>query len=214
MSSNPTKGGSRSVPAVSPRAFVPTKGGDGGLPPQSIGSNWSRNGEDVLCGKSMRGTPSWGEYEASLVETADPTDRAHTVHRRETDSRGRLITSGGETLVPPSELQAVCGHRPGRQRRYPPSQMVGPEGHRVSVDSMFDRAAAAAWRLEGQGIPLGWGRAARRSNTVPIRIELFASMLDRDEAREIAQPRTFVRLSKREAESERETQAWLDAHDR
>ena len=128
--------------------FVPTRGGDGGALPRTA-SGWSKNDRDVIAGESIRGCGrnAWAAFVATLIETADPDDRAHAVHVNQADEAGRTITSGREVLLPAAELPVLPdGSLPGRPRRYPPSQMVGVGGARVGGDSMFDVAAATASR--------------------------------------------------------------------
>ena len=194
------------------RGFVPTKSGDGGSVLKRPSPRWARNAQDILCGQSLRGSPSWTEFEKNLVETADPSDRAHEVYIRESDQQGGVLLAGREMLIPAEELPCVDGAKPGCQRRYPRSQMFGPADREVSVDSMFDAMADAAWRLERQGVPLGWGRCTKQMNSVPLSVEVFASMLPRDDARAIVQQRTYVRVTKAEAEVHRQATAWLDRH--
>ena len=157
---------SRGARATSPRGagrskkrrkpFVPTKGGDGGTPARVVrGVNWNANALVVLTGASIRCKADRAAFELLLVETDDPSDRAHNQKKlfglnpdpRKDDSW--VLCGLGEIDLP--------GARPrSKPRRYHRSQVVGRPGYRVGFDSMFDAAAAAAQEYEDAGIELGW----------------------------------------------------------
>ena len=197
----------------------PRKGGDGGTLPQTR-SGWRFNAREVLAGESLRGTAAWPAFEASLIATDDPCDRAHAIHRPEVDGAGRTITSGAERLLSAFELPVGNrGDLPGKPRRYPPSQLVRIGDRTVSIDSMFDGPAAAAGRLQAQGIPLGWPViGASKRNAPPGRVPMCVRDLerlgmDRDSLRRIAQPQTWVRLPPTEAAEEQRATEWLRRHE-
>lgn len=196
------------------RGFVPTKGGDGGVLPRKR-TGWSNNDRAVLAGASLRGTPAWPVFDASLIETADDDDHAHGVHRPEADAAGRVFTSGLEMLVPASQLPFDAEfRRVGRRRRYPAALMVGRPGCRVSIDSMFDRAAMVASHLQGSGIELGWRtRATGTELREMVARSLGLSSRMRDPVRNLLEPRvgheTESEEGKREQAADREASAWL-----
>lgn len=115
----------------------PLRGGDGNAPASPGPVN--RNNKAVrIAGRAAVGVPT--------EPTADPADWAH----------GVIDRVSGKT-VPASELPArFHGHPPGKPREYPTHQLVGPPGRRVAFDSAFDAAAAAAARLQLEGVELGW----------------------------------------------------------
>jgi len=160
------KGSTGKVQKRRKKAFVPTKGGDGGTPaPVKRGANWAANGLVVLTGASIRGGDARAVFESVLVETTDPSDRAH--------NEKKLAAAGANPRRDDSWVLCTLGEidlpgaRPrSRPRRYHPSQVVGrverdADGvvlfdNRVGLDSMFDHAARDAQRLEDAGIEMGW----------------------------------------------------------
>lgn len=185
------------------------KAGDGGNLPPPRALAWAGNDRDILAGRSLRGTDAWPDFCKTLIETSDPSDRAHQVHATDTDASGREIIAGYDRLIPATELEEVDGARPGRQRRYPPCHMVGAPGAMISLDSMYDQAAIAAHRLEREGIPLGWGRALRSLGQDRLGVGDLIGLVGRDAAVAITAPNTFVRMSTRERDADRQTTEWL-----
>lgn len=148
------------------KAFVPTKGGDGGTPAKiRRGPNWSANGLVVLTGASIRGQDERAAFEAVLVATTDPSDRAHN-EKKLVDPNAPPHRDASFVLCALGEIDLPGSPPRSRPRRYHPSQVVGrveldEDGavrfdNRVGVDSMFDAAARAGQRLEDAGIEMGW----------------------------------------------------------
>lgn len=136
------------------KAFVPTKGGDGGVAvPRRRGPHWTDNGKVVLTGEQIPRAHR-AAFEAGLVRTTDPCDRAH-LHREPLANIPRQLDEAW-VLAEPGLLESRfgAGKLPGQLRRYHRSQMTS---RGVAYDSMFDGAAATAARLQGElDIDLGW----------------------------------------------------------
>lgn len=206
------------------KAFVPTKGGNGGRAVKmKRPRHWADNAMMVLTGSSIGGSSrdardERAAFEDALIETTDPCDRAH--------NRKKLVHPNAVPHLPQSWVLCALGEidLPGsapvsRARRYHRSQVVGraelgEDGetvfdNRVGLDSMFDHAARVAAGFERAGIVLGWGTSFPRERSAPLASERVVMMAahfagrSRDQVRNAVQQRTSVEMDAGEIEAQR-----------
>lgn len=203
---------SRHGPSVPAPAFTPTKGGDGGaFVPRRMPAHWEDNGRVVLTGDAIGGADRAG-FEAGLVETRDPCDRAHLWREQLAGVPRELPES--MVLADHDMLRSRFHGRalPGEPRRYHASQVTS---RGMPYDSMFDDAALTAARLQADlGIDLGWRtgfpRAQKRvyAGCEIERARALAGM-EGKQARRMLERKVRVSMTTREFQLEQEANALL-----
>lgn len=193
--------------------FVPTKGGDGGAyVPRVRPRHWDDNGKVVLTGEQIAGSQREG-FVASLVTTSDPSDRAH-LERDPVAGVPRELDEAW-VLADPGLLRSRYHGRtlPGELRRYHPSQVTS---RGIAYDSMFDGAALTAAYLQRElGIDLGWRTGFPRPHRIEYaeselaRARVFAGDPSEHGARRLVERRMKTRMTREEAELEREANRLL-----
>ena len=181
------------------------------------GPHWNDNNLVYLTGLDLNTTmpaEDFGVFLASLIETADPSDRAHT-HRRLVDEGMPKADESSWVLLSPVEIDHPIGknkRRTGKpkkttRRRYHPSQLTS---RGVAFDSMYDRVFAIAKDLQSSGVSLGWtvGREGDFSNAEQDRAKVLAGMNAR-EARAVFTQTTSHAMSKEERDLEDRATALL-----
>ncbi len=123
---------------------VVARPGAGGV--AGVGSGGSRstddhNAREVICGRERLGDPA---FEAALVPTADPADRAHLCRAGSVLLPAHVFVRGGRAVE-----NRVLAARP---RRYPAHQVNGVG---LAVDSQFDDLHQRQIRLEGLALGIG-----------------------------------------------------------
>jgi hypothetical protein len=136
-----------------------------------------------------------GAAPSECVPTADPFDRAHCV--RGGDLMNRFVPAADiETGRPTRNLTA-------KPRLYPRCYMTGAG---VSTDSMWDRWWLKCLWLQQQGVELG---GTSRSSIEVIETAMQSGVGKRERLRDLLHQRTRQRVTRRQAELERQASELL-----
>ena len=180
--------------------------------------HWNDNGRVYLTGLDLNTTmdaESFGAFLASLIETADPLDRAHT-HRRLVDEKALRHVQESWVFKSPMEIDHPLnknGRRTGKplkttRRRYHPSQLTS---RGAAFDSMYDAVHEIASRFQSVGVNLGWvtTKSGEYSAGETDRAKVLAG-IDSRAAEAILEPKTTQKMTKEERQLEAAASAILD----
>lgn len=178
------------------------------------GPHWDDNDLVYLTGLDMNlemDAAAFGAFIGSLVETADPMDRAHKNRRLIPGllahfEESWVLLSHGEIDHPKFRKQRRSSVT---RRRYHPSQLTS---RGVSFDSMYDSVHAIAKGIQFAGINLGWNMTSESYDSQGDRAKVLAG-LTRDQARQILTPQMKDKMSEDEAQLSAEATRLIEEHE-